>query len=271
VLVVAGTALLASSAILPPPASAQTRVAVRAVRRPVVVRNYYYRAPFYRPWYGIGYPWYPGFYYGYQRPYYDLSGSLRLQVSPRETEVFIDGYYAGTVDDFDGMFQRLHVEPGEHDIELYLPGHRSVHQQIYLQPGRTSRIRLTMEPLGPGEPAPVRPAGAAPPPTGPPQGAGPGRRPSAAPGVRDDPSVAEPAGSQDSAYGSVSIRVQPGDADILIDGEAWEGPEGERLVVQLSTGRHVLQVQKDGYRRYTTEITVRGGETTALNVALTPE
>jgi hypothetical protein len=35
--------------------------------------------------------------------------SLQLQVTPRETEVFVDGYFAGRVDDFDGRFQRLPI------------------------------------------------------------------------------------------------------------------------------------------------------------------
>ena len=58
--------------------------------------------------------------YAYGRP-----SSLRLQISPRDTEVFVDGYYAGIVDDFDGFIQRLHLEPGEHTIQLYLTGHRT--------------------------------------------------------------------------------------------------------------------------------------------------
>ena len=112
---------------------------------------------FYGGWYGFGvgfgfgYPYYPGYgygYYGFPGPYpyyYDISGSLRLQVSPRETEVFIDGYYAGTVDNFDGVFQRLNVEPGEHDLELYLPGHRNLVQKLYRSPEkhRTSAMRCS--------------------------------------------------------------------------------------------------------------------------------
>ena len=72
-------------------------------------------------------------------------------MSPREAEVFVDGYYAGTVDDFDGTFQRLHVEPGDHDLEVFLPGHRSYQQKVYLQPGKTFNVRHAMEPLGPGD------------------------------------------------------------------------------------------------------------------------
>ena len=106
--------------------------------------------------YAYGYPYSP--YYGYGYPYYG-SGSLRLQVNPRETEVFVDGYYAGTVDDFDGTFQRLHLEPGDHDLELFLAGHRSFQQKVYLQPGETFNVRHGMAPLGPGDAQPVRPAG----------------------------------------------------------------------------------------------------------------
>jgi len=64
---------------------------------------------------------------------------------------------AGPAGSFDGFFQRLRLEPGEHEIELYLQGHRSVRQQIYLQPGSTFRIRYTMQPQQPGEPPDERP------------------------------------------------------------------------------------------------------------------
>ena len=57
--------------------------------------------------YGYGYPYYWGGYWGggYYRSYNpnNALGAARLQVSPRETEVFVDGYYAGVVDDFDGF------------------------------------------------------------------------------------------------------------------------------------------------------------------------
>jgi hypothetical protein len=43
-------------------------------------------------------------------------------------------------------------------VQLYLPGHRSVVQQLYLQPGKTTNIKRAMEPLAPGEAEPVKPA-----------------------------------------------------------------------------------------------------------------
>ena len=85
----------------------------------------------------------------------------------------------------------------------------------------------------------------------------PGTRPPAAPAVQGE-------------YGSLSVRVQPGNANITVDGEQWEGANSdERLVLQVAPGKHVIEVQKDGYRRYTAEVNVKPGETSTLNVSLT--
>jgi hypothetical protein len=299
--IAAACAMVSSVLVVPAPADAQVRIArprpvVRTVVRPgrtVFAGGYYYPA-IYRPglWYGsFGYgPRYYGPAYsqwgplGYGR--YDLSGSMRLQVEPEETEVFIDGYYAGQVDDFDGVFQRLHLEPGEHDLELYLPGHRVHTQRLYLQPGRTFRIRHTMQPLGPGESEPARPSGASlstgtpqqrslPPPAG-------GRVPQARPstGAQGPPSSVDGRGqepapgpaSRAEGFGQLSLRVQPTDAEVLIDGERWEGTlDSERLNVQLGAAIHRLEIRKDGYRSYFTDVTIRNGDTLTLNVALTKQ
>src|SRR5262245_39277009 len=53
---------------------------------------------------------------------YILTSSVRLEVKPRDAEVFVDGYSAGHADDFDGVFQRLRLRPGSHEITLYLNG-----------------------------------------------------------------------------------------------------------------------------------------------------
>jgi hypothetical protein len=262
---------------------ARGRVRVGAPRgRAVVVVGGYYRRPFYDPFYDPFYfnsfyrPYYRPFYWYPQAAYgqriYETDASLRLQVSPRETEVYIDNYYAGNVDDFDGMFQRLHIEPGSHDITLYLQGYRTVRQQIYVQPTGTFRLRYMMQPLGPGdvaEPRPVEPprpqpqAGPAPQ-TGP-QGAapaGPNRYPPPQRG-------ATPQQGDRSDSGTLSLRVQPGSADVVIDGERWDGPSGdERLIVQVSPGVHHVEVRREGYRTYQSDVEVTPGETATVNVSL---
>jgi hypothetical protein len=299
-------------------------VAVATPRGGIVASGGHYHYPGY-PVYGYGYPAYGSFYVGYPwygggfgfsvgvgfgysaygypyyaypyayapypypaAVYYDGSAAMHLQVTPRNTEVYVDGYYAGVVDQFDGTFQRLNIQPGSHDIELYLPGHRLLQRQVYLQPGKTTDIKYAMEPLAPGEPEPPKPT------PGPDQSitpsqpqqqqqqqqqppppySGSNRRPSASP-VRDTPAdnglsvyAGDPNRSVDT-HGSLSLMVQPGPATVMIDGQKWEGsPNSDRLEVQLSPGTHVLEIQKDGFHRYTTEVTVRAGQTSTLNVAL---
>src|SRR5262245_41406438 len=68
--------------------------------------------------------------WGYPYPYLaPAEASLRLDVKPRDAQVYVDGYYAGLVDNFDGTFQRLHVFPGQHEIVIYKEGYRSVRER----------------------------------------------------------------------------------------------------------------------------------------------
>ncbi|HET8648175.1 MAG TPA: PEGA domain-containing protein, partial [Vicinamibacteria bacterium] len=94
--------------------------------------------------------------YGFYGRVHD-EASARVQVTPKQTEVYVDGYLAGVADDFDGTFQRLHLRPGGHEITLYLDGHRPVIQRLYFTPGKTQKIKLAMVPLAPGEGPVARP------------------------------------------------------------------------------------------------------------------
>jgi PEGA domain len=229
------------------------------------------------PYYSYNPIWYGWYGYPYPAAYpivYDNSASLRIQVEPRETEVYVDSYYAGTVNDFDGFFQRLHVSPGQHDIELFLDGYRVVRQQVYLQPGTTFKIRYTMQKLQAGDASEERPT-PPPAPPGPPAGAAPPLQPPAPPspppirqrsGAR--PESAPPA---DNAFGALIVQVQPGDAEILVDGEPWQSPGGARLVVQLPPGDHRIEVRKNGFETFRSTVRIRAGETTPLNVSLAQE
>jgi hypothetical protein len=283
-------------------------------------RPYYYSSFGYRsyPYWGGGYGWSPywspywgSYYYGY--PYYwggyyrrydpsDALGAARLQVTPRETEVFVDGYFAGVVDDFDGFSQRLRLEPGEHEVTLFLEGHRPLTRRMLFTVGQTFKVQHEMEPLGAGEPAPQRPIPSAKPPApartrygrpGQPsagrQGPGPSTVDPAAPDDRDveaepieppppprreprdmRPRMERPADETRGESGTLSIRVQPEDADVLVDGEAWARSGGERLVVALAPGVHRLEVRKGGHETYSGLVRIRPGVATTLNVALAP-
>jgi len=244
-----------------------------------------YADPFlFDPWWGE-YQWGP---YPYPYPYryrnLDPGAAIRLEVKPKEAEVYVDGYYAGIVDDFDGVFQRLRVAPGDHEITLYLDGYRTTTQKVYLEPDNTFRIKYTMERLAANEPAEPRPQPPSPPPgmMPPPQAGAPQpgqprpmppmrRGPGAMPRVQPPPQNAPDAPGQSNAagYGTLSIRVQPGDAEILIDGQPWRGPAtNDRLIVDVAEGRHSVDIRKSGYVGYVTEVQVRRGETLPLNVSL---
>ena len=102
---------------------------------------------------GLGYRYgsfYDGRVYGYAPPaaygarrYY---GDVRLLVRPRNAQVFVDGYYAGLVDDFDGLFQRLTLEVGPHQIEIDAPGFEPQVFDIYVDPTRTIDLRSDLYP-----------------------------------------------------------------------------------------------------------------------------
>jgi hypothetical protein len=241
------------------------RVVVRA--RPVVVSPFFsgFYRPYYNPFfwdvYGWGYPGIPAFGFGPYNRGFAADSSARIQVTPRHAEVYVDGYRAGVVDDFDGFAQRLHVPPGEHVIELYLEGHKSISEAILFAPGESYRIRRTMEPLGPGDADPVRPT--------PKPGAAPAQstaydafgRP-----VLPAPSTAAPAPSREGA--SLLIRVQPGDATVIVDGERWQS-SGDRLEIQVTAGEHRIEIQKDGYQPFSTTVRVGAGQSSPINVSLT--
>ena len=70
-------------------------------------------------YYGGGYG---GGYGAYGGPYGWSIGGVRLKVEPKDAEVYVDGYYAGVVDDFDGMWQQLRLDDGGHASKIRKPG-----------------------------------------------------------------------------------------------------------------------------------------------------
>jgi hypothetical protein len=276
---------VAAGLFLPSDAAAQRRGVGRTGARTAVVvrspvyypRSFYYYPRFYAPFYyydpffwgGYGFGYGYGYGYGYgQYPYYwparyDVTGAARLQVSPKQTQIFVDGYFVGTADKFDGAFQRLRVEAGEHELEFYLEGYRTAKQPVLFRREGTITIKHVMEPVAAGESS-ERPTPITPPQT--PESANPA--PPA--GYRGRPAAPPRGRERGEDFGTLAIRVQPADAEILIDGERWDGSEGgSRLSVQLAEGPHRIEIRRDGYRSYTANVRIRSGQTEPLNVSLT--
>lgn len=134
-------------------AGAQPRRGAVVVIRPAVVHRPFVYDPFWRPWYP----------YAYGYPYGVLpDASVRTDITPKDTEVYVDGYYAGLASQFDGVFHRLHLNPGGHSVTLHLEGFRTVTQDVYVRPDSTFTINTNMARLAAGEtsapvPVPTRP------------------------------------------------------------------------------------------------------------------
>ncbi len=71
---------------------------------------------------------------------------MRLKVTERDAEVYVDGYYAGIVDDFDGIWQQLRLDDGGYRIEIRKPGFETLVFDVRVQPGRTITYRGQMQP-----------------------------------------------------------------------------------------------------------------------------
>jgi len=284
---------LAAAVVVGSAATGEAQVRFRGRTSVVVVGGGFY-SPYYDPffyadpWWGYQYP-YPMRPYGYGYRRWEPEASVRLEVKPKEAEVYVDGYYAGVVDDFDGTFQRLRVEPGEHEIELWLDGYRTVRQKVYLTQDNTFKVKYQMERLASGQAPEPKPQPLAPPEGGnqprmqPPQqqpmGRGPATRrlPPPPPDNPRDPDSPRgpdaPRGApRNAAYGTLAIKVQPADAEVSIDGETWRGPGAQdRLTVEVAEGSHTIEIRKSGYRTYVTQVDVRRGQATPLNVSLRGE
>jgi hypothetical protein len=102
--------------------------------------------------YGYGYSaaWpYSG--YGAVFPFddFDDAGSLRLLVEPKDAQVYVDGYYAGIVDQFDGHFQHLDLSPRPHHVEIRAPGYQPLAFDVVIQSHHRADYRGKLLPSTP--------------------------------------------------------------------------------------------------------------------------
>jgi hypothetical protein len=156
----------ANAVARPPDGGPSTRPAPRPPVRPLDRRTitypyYFYDFDFfYRFPYGI----YPYSYYPYPPYSYPVPpascvtvesapdqgaaeiGTLRLDVPQKHAAVYIDGYYVGEVEDFDGEEERLTLRPGPHHLELRAAGFQTLAFDVNIQPGKTITYRTPMQP-----------------------------------------------------------------------------------------------------------------------------
>jgi PEGA domain len=64
-------------------------------------------------------------------------GNLKLKVKPRAAKVYVDGYFVGTVDEFDGSFQKLALNTGRHKVEVKADGYETAEFDVLINPEQT--------------------------------------------------------------------------------------------------------------------------------------
>jgi PEGA domain-containing protein len=74
------------------------------------------------------------------------TGGLRLKITPKDAEVFVDGGYVGLVDDFDGVFHHLNLTAGPHHIDVHAPGYDAFGLDVIIQPHHTTEYQGGLQP-----------------------------------------------------------------------------------------------------------------------------
>jgi hypothetical protein len=146
-------------------------------RDPFVVTPSVYSPRFFRPHFTdvgfgfgyrrfrFGYGFGPAYFYDfdyfggmYPSPYADMvapedqepleSGSVRLQVEPATAQIFVDGEYVGTVDDFQSRNSFV-VEAGVHRVEFRATGYDPLVVHMRIAPGGRITYRAALKPSQP--------------------------------------------------------------------------------------------------------------------------
>jgi hypothetical protein len=127
----------------------------------------YYRPYVFRPRVSIGFGIYSGYpvpytysypypieVYGYGAPRSEVLitpgmsayGGVALEITPSDADVWVDGEYAGKVEDFDGTTQPLTLTPGTHRVEVRAEGYEPMTVDVGIQAGQVIPYRGDLRP-----------------------------------------------------------------------------------------------------------------------------
>jgi hypothetical protein len=197
--------------------------------------------------YGYPYGYAP---YGYVSPY-GLAldyGLIDTDVEPEEAEVYVDGSWVGTADDFDGYPGYLALPPGRHTLEFRLEGYAPYGLSLYASPGAQIRVARGLHPLGSAGPTETEPHGGS--------GALEPR-----PGPEPEEWTTSPT--------RIAWRLDPADAALYLDG-ARQRQTGPATVV-TTPGTHTIEAVRPGYGPFRQEVRIPRGRTVSLDIRLEPE
>ncbi|MEO8586093.1 MAG: PEGA domain-containing protein [Acidobacteriota bacterium] len=223
---------------------------------------------------------------------------VKTDLSPEEAQIFLDGKYIGTADDFDGHPDFLYLGPGRYHLEFRLPGYQTLgtdldvsrgqrvrlDQKLKLEPGKNALDQFAPEskgtPLGrvftkngpeaglqaddnEAAPPPRRALRRAPPPRD--DGWSDRERgPEAGQRIPEDRMEARPEPLPRPAGNRARMRfkVSPDDAAVYVDDKylgAGEDLAANPRGVVTEPGTHSITVARPGYKSKTVDVTVRIG------------
>ena len=79
-----------------------------------------------------------------QLPTKDATGELKISATPSRAAVFVDGQYAGHVDEFDGVGKAMLLTPGQHRLRIALPGYLPFDTMVDLRPQQKLKIQTDL-------------------------------------------------------------------------------------------------------------------------------
>jgi hypothetical protein len=71
------------------------------------------------------------------------SGRVYIEVEPQRAAVFVDGNYAGHVDEFNGR-RGMRVSAGNHEFKITLPGYQSFVSQLTVNKGQRYKLETEL-------------------------------------------------------------------------------------------------------------------------------
>jgi len=77
-------------------------------------------------------------------PTKDANAELKIAATPSRAAVFVDGQYAGYVDQFDGVGKAMLLTPGQHHLRIALPGYLPFDTMVDLRAQQKLKIQTDL-------------------------------------------------------------------------------------------------------------------------------
>lgn len=259
----------------------------------------------YYHWYPYRYSWWLGYWgwygwwdyypysgygpgpYPYHGAYYARDGGpgmggLDLDLKPGDTQIYLDGQYIGTADNFDGWPRYLWLEPGDYHFIFWHQGRRPIVREYKILPEVVIDVTDRLEP---GEATPVEEL--FPTPTErrdariqrnlemrqrvEEESAASWRERSARVRRSTADEEWEEGEAAGESFASLRLRVEPADASVYLDGRfLGTADDLARLSrgLTVDAGEHTLSVVRPGYEAEEVDFDAESGEEISLEVTL---